>query len=345
MLNHENIDLCKVNAYDDWDALSSDFSEQFKRQVVPMARYGRASVIPAPRVGRGGMVAPRVGRGGLVAPRVGRGGMVAPRVGRGGLVAPRVGRAFYDYELFKRQGIIPGPRVGRTVGVIPSPRVGRSFPNYRDMMHFDFNSMKHDGDNDNDDDDYSSASSSNNNASHNVQRRKRSILEANDDEGIMTPSGENISKDIRDWLMNGMSEHVLVPSSTFRRTVRQIIPSPRVGRRSDRQPFDLNKFLGSYFTVASNEDEGTDSSDPIDLQLRAVYIPRFGKRAPGGHLKRAAFTPRIGRAVSFTPRLGRSSWDLGEPEDELFYEQRPLRGSFTPRIGRSVDKEAKMDTV
>lgn len=97
------------------------------------------------------------------------------------------------------------------------------------------------------------------------------------------------------------------------------------------------------------------SFDPIDLQVRAVYIPRFGKRgssvpsspnsaaALASALKRASFQPRIGRSgILFQPRLGRASMDTWSDDsipdtlEDSLMDTRSLRASFQPRIGRSV---------
>jgi len=110
----------------------------------------------------------------------------------------------------------------------------------------------------------------------------------------------------------------------FRRHARQLIPAPRVGKRfgaSDSRTH-LNNALLSGLSASASTDE--DSFDPIDLQVRAAFVPRIGKRfeetfgySDGNineFLKRAAaFTPRIGRAA-FTPRIGK-------------------KAAFTPRIG------------
>jgi hypothetical protein len=117
-----------------------------------------------------------------------------------------------------------------------------------------------------------------------------------------------------DW-DNGVEEDF------FQRNARQLIPSPRMGRSGNSLKNALILGLGS-----SNVEE---MIDPIDLQLRAAFIPRLGKRSSyknydqwfdmSDEFKRAAsFTPRIGRAA-FTPRIGK-------------------KATFVPRIGRSAEK-------
>lgn len=234
---------------------------------------------------------------------------------------PRVGRAFWQ---MKRQGIIPSPRVGRSDPSLTWQLAIAEAINNQNAKHFQPMHVLP-----------TSSRPSN-------DRQKRSPQDQSEGTSASSASDElEMNKTFRDWLSNSNS------GMTFNRNTRQLIPAPRVGRRSSgdypNKGFDPVALLGSYFAAAnSGEEDGSEGSDPIDLQLRAVYIPRFGKRAPYGSapfLKRAAFTPRIGRAVAFTPRLGRSSWD-DEAEDIL--EGRPARAAFTPRIGRSVRSEKEM---
>lgn len=119
------------------------------------------------------------------------------------------------------------------------------------------------------------------------------------------------------------------------------------------------KLVGPYFALTSSvEDDSASllesSFDPIDLQVRAVYIPRFGKRfnsnsapaGPAASLKKASsFQPRIGRSgVFYQPRLGRSSLDTFADADvydtftdDFSLDPRSSRSTaFQPRIGRSV---------
>ena len=120
-------------------------------------------------------------------------------------------------------------------------------------------------------------------------------------------------------------------------------------------------------------DSSTSFFDPIDLQLRAMYIPRFGKRSPAtltDMWKKSTFQPRIGRS-NFQPRVGRADLldssfqpeslrDMFEEEPSVskevsyghrvpsrdsilssyFNPIRPVRASFQPRIGRSASTPA-----
>lgn len=301
--------LQSVVAYAEYDEYSSE--DYVKRQLVPLPRYGRMAL---KRQGATGM---------LPMPRVGRaeGMLPMPRVGRanGMLPMPRVGRA---------EGMLPMPRVGRSwsklvvgrsgldrssnKGLVPLPRVGRAaetafwFAEPVNVAAVDM--AKHERDN-------LLANDSN-------SRFKRSTLNS---------YGDLASDEVRErkWLEsnNGMSH--------FQRTSRQLIPAIRVGRRSiDATVFDSNALLGSYLAASTSvEDGAVDNEEAIDAPLRALYVPRLGLMAA---LKRAAFTPRIGRAVAFTPRLGRSSWDIDT--DDMF-ESRMARAAFTPRIGRSVPSD------
>lgn len=138
-----------------------------------------------------------------------------------------------------------------------------------------------------------------------AERRKRSVV--NDEENAVEDS--YLSDTDSQW--NSLDEQ-----DFFQRNVRQLIPSPRVGRSATKLNDALIAGFGSDY----------DLNDPIDVQLRAAFIPRLGKRANNNNvygsdqwlrdLRAAAFTPRIGRAA-FTPRIGK-------------------KASFVPRIGRSV---------
>ena len=102
-----------------------------------------------------------------------------------------------------------------------------------------------------------------------------------------------------------------VSQGFFQRNTRQLIPAPRVGRSGITHKNQIQLISGL------NSAEDDDMIDPIDLQLRAAFIPRLGKRSSlkgwnqlydlDDPYKRAsaAFTPRIGRAA-FTPRIGKN---------------------------------------
>jgi hypothetical protein len=121
-------------------------------------------------------------------------------------------------------------------------------------------------------------------------------------------------------LAGWMNDHI------YQRQARQLIPVPRFGRSGSTA---LKNQLISGLS-SSNSD---DMLDPIDLQLRAAFIPRLGKRTNNKlnanidqklwedineELKRTvALIPRVGRAA-FVPRIGK-------------------KAAFVPRIGRSVE--------
>lgn len=319
--------LQTVRAYADWEAAEYPEDYVFKRQLVPLPRYGRIMPMMGKRQGASGLVpVPRVGRanGMLPQPRMGRAGIPQPRMGRAGMLpVARVGRA----------NLVPQMRTGRSgaKGMLPMPRVGRS----QDTA-FWFATEPHEQQLQSD----ASQVANESNVNGNV-REKRSLEPQYDLDEPLEPEVSVLNH----W---PMSSNRMMNTYYYRRSIRQLIPQPRFGRGGRRTSDTFTKratriLAGPDFAVASavDVDDGVDSggaADPIDLQLRAVYaMPRFGKQAMMTQLhsnKRAAFTPRIGRA-SFTPRLGRSSWDLNVDDDEL-YEPRPGRAAFTPRIGRSV---------
>lgn len=305
-------------------------------------------------------------------------------------------------------GELPLPVVYRTSrsreGMIPILRPGRStYKNsfghrvtYPSVSLHDFNSIN---------------AITTNHLDQHDRRRKRSIKRTNLNETNLldADAGENV---IIAWLSSSSNDDRVSTSSNcndkayinkktrnkgkksyyfnddvsmFNRQTRQLIPNPRVGRRSDpnfhRLLFgnfatftsatkSVKPILGPYFALTNSiEDESgpimESSFDPIDLQVRAVYIPRFGKRGNSGTLsslsssssspansaaalvsalKRASFQPRIGRSgILFQPRLGRASLDTWSDDslpvdamDETLMDTRSLRASFQPRIGRSV---------
>ncbi|OQR79849.1 hypothetical protein BIW11_05446 [Tropilaelaps mercedesae] len=99
----------------------------------------------------------------------------------------------------------------------------------------------------------------------------------------------------------------------FRRTMRQLIPSPRVGRadafvpRLGKKSLEAIGSLGALGAAVGTLDDDANEEFMV-------------KRGP------SAFTPRIGRAA-FTPRIGRSDSTIGQ------LQLRTLR-TFTPRIGK-----------
>ncbi|CAG2176040.1 unnamed protein product [Oppiella nova] len=221
-----------------------------------------------------------------------------------------------DYE--KRQ-LVPLPRIGRSYteekrqGLIPSPRVGRSSMSSYNGIETDC-SLTPELCNELMDRD-----------PHEVHeaipvlrigrlsgRRKKSFTE--DYSNDMNADDFELTKTLRSnpWDFD-------VNPNFFERNVRQLIPAPRVGRSANTHTNEM-RLISGYNTVDD------DDVDPIDLQLRAAFIPRLGKRTTHKSLdqsidsddiykRAAAFTPRIGRAA-FTPRIGK-------------------KASFVPRIGRS----------
>ncbi|RWS02274.1 uncharacterized protein B4U79_11232, partial [Dinothrombium tinctorium] len=228
---------------------------------------------------------------------------------------PRQGR-----DLLKRQGLIPSPRVGRgrAGGLIPSPRVGRAstmtaFPEWRltvlrDIFDQSGTNYMHDD----------------NVILPNLGRTKRS---ATDQASYTTNEAEF---EVNKAVLSDSAENTATASrmqEMFNRNVRQLIPAPRVGRRSDSSSQPDNVSISGVLKAFSA---------PIDDEMydmnggQLVYSAGYGKFNGPEVVRRASFTPRIGRA--FTPRIGRSFWDNN---DDYVYN-RLSRASFTPRIGRSV---------
>lgn len=358
--------------------------------LMPFPRAGRSEgLMPFPRAGRSseGLVPmPRTGRSDGLVPimRAGRsdGLMPFPRAGRsdGMLPFPRAGRSDGG------QGLLPMPRAGRSdPGMLPMPRAGRSLPS--DCIDptdcYEMHESNFDGD----------TNSLENMDSVSVQRfldrSKRSVslnesLKKDENatqtvaahKNVPTTSENNSTEGTNEFILNGMTI-VLKPSLIMnddddvigrRLMERQWIEFEQKGF-SFRYPLPSYPLLSmmpsgapsSNFFSNSLEDEMEPSNlNPIDLQLRAVYIPRIGKRTMvtsyGGNprlstaewLKRAgvsstgpAFQPRIGRSSFFQPRTGRSgpTEDDDLNVDEVILDGRPARSSFTPRIGRSVKSQ------
>ncbi|CAG2108013.1 unnamed protein product [Medioppia subpectinata] len=228
-----------------------------------------------------------------------------------------------DYE--KRQ-LLPLPRIGRSYamekrqGLIPSPRVGRSSATYNgietdcslnpelcnELMARVLHAV------------HEEVPPVLRIASLAAMRPKKSFTE---DYSDMNADDFELTKTLRSnpWDFD-------VNPYFFERNARQLIPAPRVGRSvaSTNTHTNQMQLLSGY-----NSADDDDVVDPIDLQLRAAFIPRLGKRtthktsydqysdsADDMFKRAAAFTPRIGRAA-FTPRIGK-------------------KASFTPRIGRSA---------
>lgn len=203
----------------------------------------------------------------------------------------RIGRA---YEI-KRQGLIPSPRVGRSKGFACTSSECNYFNDatvngphnfLHDKMHVHGLPFW-------------------------ILRNKRSI-DPEDDSVNSGSDNLELSKTLRSntWYWDDKFDL----NDFYQRETRQLIPSPRVGRNDD-------KFKNALITGLSEDD-----IDPIDLQLRAAFIPRIGKRSDGNldenyaqtnnyfkhatafvvpRFGRAAFTPRIGKRAAFTPRIGR----------------------------------------
>lgn len=211
------------------------------------------------------------------------------------LLAFDVGRVLCQNE-DKRQDLVPFPRIGKRQGLIPFPRIGRSvgaalggsaqlLPPSDEQMLFtpddeenwelpiDMTYMivprypKRGG--------HSSFTPR-------IGRKKRSV--------------DDIGGDYGSYRRAAWPEDI---QALFRRTMRQLIPSPRIGRAEAFVPRLGKKSMG-----------------PVEAEDDDYMVKRGGP---------SAFTPRIGRA-SFTPRIGRSNADIQG-------QMRVLR-TFTPRIGK-----------
>ena len=151
----------------------------------------------------------------------------------------------------------------------------------------------------------------------NAERRKKSLSVTEEYSDGLSADDCELTKTLRKnpWDFN-------LKEDFFQRHVRQLFPTSRVN--SYKTQTDL--------ISGQNSADEDDMIDPIDLQLRAAFIPRLGKRMgvqsldqlsdlEDAYKRAASFTPRIGRAA-FTPRIGK-------------------KAAFVPRIGRSTDKMAK----
>jgi len=171
---------------------------------------------------------------------------------------PRVGRA-----IFKRQGLIPFPRIGRSAGFVD---VGENLDdgddNWESPFDLSFFIVP-----------YKKRQHSNGFTPRIGKRRRRSV--SPEDESSSTNDDREVnSKKTVSW-----HDYFSPQSLMFERALRQLIPSPRIGR-------------GAFVPRI-----GKKSVTDTDEVKRGAFSPRIG---------RASFTPRIGRA-SFTPRIGRSS--------------------------------------
>lgn len=206
--------------------------------------------------------------------------------------------------LFKRQGIIPGPRVGRSFP-FPSPYGGLTLvmPVTRD----DASNRMHDMSL------WPSASSQ----PHGRMRRSLPNANANYDDNGGSGNDEESSK--------------IVGMSLFHRNQRQLIPAPRVGRS---EPAQAKTGLITGFNQASasgpfdGEDDLMDSASPAaDRAYRLFAKAYLSSKGAKDMLKRVALTPRIGRSDGYFT----NSW-----LDDSDYYARIAKAPLTPRIGRSV---------
>ena len=336
--------------------------------MVPMMRAGRSDgIVPFPRAGRSDGMLPmlRAGRsdnadGMVPMPRAGRSEGMVPmmRAGRseGMLPMMRAGRS---------DGLVPMARAGRSDGMLPLMRAGRSVSSAGSEMHVrsrrSIPVMIIER---------ASSSASANESNADARSNKSTADDEND-------SAEDLLDDISLLVDSQTDEDDEDELTGMKRFPRQIIPLPRVGRRSDpslkatavtvtaaRRSHRIRHLLLPHeihiltplsgLASSASLDDGSESGyydDPIDLQLRAMYIPRFGKRSfsalspilkKGGN--KGTFQPRIGRG-SFQPRVGRAGegWLMADDADYLtlddLMDMRSLR-AFQPRIGRSAGKSS-----
>ena len=350
--------------------------------LLPLPRSGRSDgMVPMPRVGRSGgdggsadgmVPMPRAGRSGGMVPmvRAGRSEGMVPmvRAGRSDGVVPmvRAGRSEGMVPMVRAgrsDGVVPMVRAGRGDSMLPLPRVGRSLTeahaaaaqsHVRNRRSIPVLVIKGDGSE-------SPANESNADARSDNSHLNEISDSPADEYGLLVMTED--ADDEKD----GDDSSSTDAKAGGKRLPRQLIPLPRVGKRPDpgiekrRSPHRvlllpnqvhlLTPFAG--LAASASREDGTDAGyfdDPIDLQLRAMYIPRFGKRSfsPVSILKKGGnkgtFQPRIGRG-SFQPRVGRSGegWLMADDSDYLTLDDlvdiRSVRASaFQPRIGRSTGK-------
>ncbi|XP_022661568.1 uncharacterized protein LOC111259753 [Varroa jacobsoni] len=217
----------------------------------------------------------------------------------------------------KRQDLVPFPRIGKRQGLIPFPRIGRSVGQPSVLSGPSVGGPTEDAaigtgldDDENNwengaDTAYMLVPDYMKRGGHSaftprIERHKRSL----DVGGSMNGLGSFGQSSMRRLLPEDLQ-------ALFRRTMRQLIPNPRVGRtdafvpRLGKKSLEGVNTLGGLGAAIGAFDEDTNEEFMV-------------KRGP------SAFTPRIGRAA-FTPRIGRADPSTGQP--------RTLR-TFTPRIGK-----------
>lgn len=203
----------------------------------------------------------------------------------------------------KRQGIIPGPRVGRS---------SNSNNNLADLLAHKLTQM-HD----------ESILSTLNSQKH-FDRIKRSIGDDND------ADDEPVNGDaIKSLSMN-----------SYQRNRRQLIPAPRVGRS---KPIENNGLiLGVDKVLTANLFNGEEDmeSDADRSSYRLLAIPRafFGKNSKD-LLKRVALTPRIGRSESLSEGNEKMS-DFDDADYFARISKAPLTPRIGRSVGK-LQKMAK----
>ena len=356
--------------------------------MLPFPRAGRSDgMLPFPRAGRseGMLPFPRAGRSD------GQGLLPMPRAGRseGILPFPRSGRSSSEPAVDEDDMFQFSRDQRSTDGLVPMPRAGRSLPFPSSLSDCsdssDCSEMHESLDSNSEEDNFPPR--------YSLGRSKRSLNDSSvENKTGNEPPPESIprksdnsssaSHDVEDesneFVLNGMT-FVLKPKP------RMMLSDydedgvfDRVGRGLERRWIEFEKAFSFRYPIPSRpllymsgapssnffsnslEDEmESNNMDPIDLQLRAVYIPRIGKRTQsaanigvpnfstpewfkrtGASGSGPAFQPRIGRSSFFQPRTGRSMNGATDDDelgvDEVILEGRPSRSSFTPRIGRSV---------
>ncbi|XP_053200957.1 uncharacterized protein LOC128386028 [Panonychus citri] len=263
---------------------------------------------------------------------------------------------------FKRQGIIPGPRVGRS---FDSNHYYRYHPNGVSNQNDKLNEYPNVNNYHPELHEVLSSSGFN-------SRGKRSIR-VNDISSSASPSASSSSPSSPSSLTGSnvdMSNLDDTSSSNsmafFARSARQLIPAPRVGRSSSLSssplsnnlifspiPTSLSKsnLLTGFSHAASTYNRGEDEingyeTDPQIVNGQVGPLGAHGSiqlmAVPRGYLnpllardlfKRVALTPRIGRSSEgSSSSIGSNGWF-----DDDDYYNRVIKSSFTPRVGRSVN--------
>lgn len=102
--------------------------------------------------------------------------------------------------------------------------------------------------------------------------------------------------------------------------------------------------LGNYLQEESNQLEPIDSRTLSKL-IKWINMNKNKQILANAYSeKRATYSSRLGRSAPLTPRLGRSYWGTNEPDSEAestgndqndkFYDNRIIRTALTPRIGK-----------